>query len=65
MPFFRGKQAAQESTGAGLGLAIASKAIMRHGGTIKAYNLTPSLQNSESSDSQSGLKVVIMLPSKL
>lgn len=51
VPFFRGKQASQESNGAGLGLAIASKAIMRHGGTIYAENNQPN-----------GLKVTIELP---
>jgi len=51
VPFFRGKQAMQESNGAGLGLAIASKAIMRHGGTIYAENAQPH-----------GLKVTIGLP---
>ena len=53
VPFFRGKQAMQESNGAGLGLAIASKAIMRHGGTIYAENASPN-----------GLKVTIELPIK-
>ena len=51
VPFFRGKQAMQESNGAGLGLAIASKAILRHGGTIYAENVQPN-----------GLKVTIDLP---
>jgi two-component system sensor histidine kinase CpxA len=41
----------QESNGAGLGLAIASKAILRHGGTIYADNIQPN-----------GLKVTIDLP---
>lgn len=51
VPFFRGKHAMQESNGAGLGLAIASKAIMRHGGTITASNHKPH-----------GLVVTIELP---
>ncbi|MBV35640.1 MAG: hypothetical protein CMP47_09330 [Rickettsiales bacterium] len=51
VPFFRGKQAMKESNGAGLGLAIACKAISRHGGTIYAENAQPK-----------GLRVTIELP---
>ncbi|GAA4355849.1 sensor histidine kinase [Kangiella marina] len=60
VPFFRGKQAMQESNGAGLGLAIASKAIMRHGGTIYAENITS--QDAGSAGELLGLSVTIKLP---
>ena len=60
VPFFRGKQAMQESNGAGLGLAIASKAIMRHGGTIYAENIVS--DKPDSSGDILGLSVSIKLP---
>src|SRR5512146_14383 len=51
-PFFRVDSARRLTTGgSGLGLALASRAVALHGGTISAHNVTPS-----------GLAVTIKLP---
>jgi two-component system sensor histidine kinase CpxA len=50
-PFFRVDEARETTNGFGLGLAIASRAVAVHGGSIEAHNLTPH-----------GLQVKITLP---